>query len=217
MGERLIRALIADDHPVVREGLRRLLEAEDDVEVCGEAADGREVLDRIDETQPDVVILDISMPRLGGLEALERIRHRHPGMKVILLSVHGDAPFVQSAVSLGADGYLLKNGRVGEVMTAVRAVARGDSYFSPPVAKEIVAQLRSPDRSRKEPFSLLSMREREVLQRIAEGLSAKEIATQLGISPKTVEAHRTSVMRKLGARKATELVRYALRQGLIEP
>jgi DNA-binding NarL/FixJ family response regulator len=120
-------------------------------------------------------------------------------------------------VSLGADGYLLKNGRVGEVMSAVRAVARGDSYFSPPVAKEIVAQLRSPDRSRKEPFSLLSMREREVLQRIAEGLSAKEIATQLGISPKTVEAHRTSVMRKLGARKATELVRYALRQGLIEP
>ncbi len=213
----MIRTLIADDHAVVRQGLRRLLESEGDIEICGEASDGLEVLDLIRETRPDVAILDISMPKLGGLEALERIRQQHPGVKVILLSVHGDAPFVQSAVSLGADGYLLKNGRVDEVITAVRAVVRGDSYFSPPVAKEIVAQLRSPDRSRSEPFSLLSSREREVLQRIAEGLSAKEVAVQLGISPKTVEAHRTSVMRKLGARKATELVRYALRHGLIEP
>jgi DNA-binding NarL/FixJ family response regulator len=213
----VIQALIADDHAIVREGLRRLLDGEVDIEVCGEASDGREVLSQVADTHPDVVILDISMPRLGGLETLERIRSGHPKVKVVLLSVHGDAPFVQSAVQLGADGYVLKNGRISEVLSAVRAVVRGGSYFSPPVAKEIAEQLRTPDKSRAEPFSVLSAREREVLQLIAEGLSAKEIAVDLGISPKTVEAHRTSVMRKLGARKATELVRYALRHGLIEP
>ena len=213
----MIQALIADDHAIVREGLRRLLENEGDITVCAEAADGREVLEQIAAHKPDVAILDITMPRLGGLEALERIRGNHPSVKVVLLSVHGDPPFVQSAVTLGADAYVLKGGRVSEVVSAVRAVLKGGSYFSPPVAKEIVQQLRAPERGRSEPFSLLSGREREVLQLIAEGLSAKEIAADLGISPKTVEAHRTSVMRKLGARKATELVRYALRHGLIEP
>ncbi len=213
----MISAVIADDHAVVREGLRRLLETETDIEVVSEAGDGREVLDEVGRHTPDVVILDITMPRLGGLETLERLRSNHPGTKVILLSVHGDPPFIQSAVNLGADGYVLKNGRVTEVVSAVRAVMKGGSYFSPPVAKEIVEQLRTPERGSNEPFGLLSGREREVLQLIAEGLSAKEIATDLGISPKTVEAHRTSVMRKLGARKATELVRYALRHGLIEP
>ena len=212
----MIQALIADDHAIVREGLRRLLDNEPDIEVCAEASDGREVLDQIGERGPDVVVLDISMPRLGGLETLERIRGQYPDVKVVLLSVHGDGPIVQSAVTLGAHGYVLKNGRVGEVVTAVRAVTSGETYFSPPVAQEIVEQLRAPDRGR-DPFSLLSGREREVLQLIAEGQSAKEIAVELKISPKTVEAHRTSMMRKLGARKATELVRYALRHGLIEP
>ncbi|MAE95301.1 MAG: hypothetical protein CL910_11625 [Deltaproteobacteria bacterium] len=213
----LIGAVIADDHAVVREGLRRLLEAEGDIEVFSEASDGREVLEEVAKHQPEVVILDISMPKLGGLETLERLRSAHPAVKVILLSVHGDRPYIQSAVNLGADGYVLKNGRVGEVVSAVRAVTRGGSYFSPPVAKKIVEQLRTPERGSSEPFSILSSREREVLQLIAEGLSAKEIASELGISTKTVEAHRTSVMRKLGARKATALVRYALRHGLIEP
>ena len=213
----LIRAVIADDHAIVREGLRRLLETEGDIRVCAEAGDGREVLEQVRANEPDVVILDITMPRLGGLDTLERLRGSHPQIKVILLSVHGDPPFIQSAVNLGADGYVLKNGRVNEIVSAVRAVVKGDSYFSPPVAKEIVAQLRSPERGSGEPYSILSSREREVLQLIAEGLSAKEIASDLGISPKTVEAHRTSVMRKLGARKATELVRYAVRHGLIDP
>lgn len=213
----MISAVIADDHAIVREGLRRLLESEGDIEVLAEAGDGREVLEAVAKHQPEVVILDITMPKLGGLETLERLRAQHPSVKVILLSVHGDPPFIQAAVSLGADGYVLKSGRVAEVLSAVRAVVKGGSYFSPPVAKEIVQQLRTPGRNAAEPFSVLSSREREVLQLIAEGLSAKEIAADLGISTKTVEAHRTSVMRKLGARKATELVRYALRHGLIEP
>ncbi|MCG8589411.1 MAG: response regulator transcription factor [Proteobacteria bacterium] len=208
---------MADDHGIVREGLRRLLESETDIQVCGEAGDGREVLEQVEKDHPEVVVLDITMPRLGGLETLERLRAKHPDVKVILLSVHGDPPFIQSAISLGADGYVLKNGRAGEVLTAIRAVTKGGSYFSPAVAREIVEQLRQPKKPGDEPFSLLSSREREVLHLIAEGLSAKEIAVDLKISTKTVEAHRTSLMRKLGVRKATELVRYALRHGLIEP
>ena len=209
--------LIADDHGIVREGLRRLLDAEEDLSVCGEASDGREVLEMVQRLKPDCVVLDITMPRLGGLETLERIRRKHAHTRVVLLSVHGDPPFIQSAVSLGADGYVLKHGRASEVLTAVRAVLSGGNYFSPPVAKEIVEQLRDPNKDATEPFSLLSSREREVLHHIAEGLSAKEVASELGISTKTVEAHRTSLMRKIGVRKATELVRYALKHGLIEP
>jgi DNA-binding NarL/FixJ family response regulator len=209
--------LVADDHGVVREGLRRLIEAEPDLTVCAEAGDGREVLDQVEERRPDVVVLDITMPRMGGLETLQRLRAKHPQVKAILLSVHSDPPFIQSAVSLGADGYVLKNGRTSEIVSAIRAVTRGGSYFSPAVAREIVEQLRAPQRAAAEPFSLLSGREREVLHLIAEGKSAKEIAAELRISAKTVEAHRTSLMRKLGVRKATELVRYALRHGLIEP
>jgi DNA-binding NarL/FixJ family response regulator len=208
--------LIADDHGIVREGLRRLLERESDITVCGEAADGEELLARIDSEHPDVVILDISMPKLGGLETLERMRRRFPNVKAILLSVHGDPPLVQSAVSLGADGYLLKNGPASDVLEAVRAVVTGGSFFSPPIAKEIVAQLRAPVRG-NDPFSVLSGREREIVHLIADGLSAKEIASTLRISTKTVEAHRTSLMRKLGVKKATELVRYALKHGLVAP
>ena len=213
----MISILVADDHGIVREGLRRLLDSEQGLKVSGEARDGREVLQQVEELKPQVVVLDISMPLLGGLETLERLRTNHPEVKVILLSVHSDAPFVQSAISLGADGYVLKNGRAAEIVTAIRAVTKGGSYFSPVVAREIVEQLRTPQDHSLEPFSVLSAREREVLHLIAEGLSAKEVAKQLEISTKTVEAHRTSLMRKLGMRKATELVRYALRHGLIEP
>ncbi len=209
--------LVADDHGIVREGLRRLLDSEEGMTVCAEASDGREVLELVEHHHPDVVVLDINMPRLGGLETLERLRSKHPEIKVLLLSVHGDAPFVRSAVALGVDAYVLKNGRAQEVVAAIRAVLKGGSYFSPPVAREIVEQARQPKRGGTEPFSILSAREREVLHLIADGLSAKQIAQQLEISAKTVEAHRTSLMRKLRARKATELVRYALRHGLIEP
>ncbi len=212
----MISVLIADDHSVVREGIRRVCERENDIKVCAEASDGAELLELVEKHHPDVVILDIAMPRLSGLEALESLRSRHPGVKTILLSFRADAPVIQSAVSLGAAGYLLKNAGRGEIPAAIREVMRGGCYFSPPVAREIIDQLREPRRASNEPFSHLSGREREVLRLIAEGLSAKEIAAELGISTKTVEAHRTSLMRKLGARKATELVRYAVRHGLIE-
>ena len=213
----MISIIVADDHGIVREGLRRLLESEPDFDVVGEAADGREVIEAVARSRPAVVVLDITMPRLGGLETLERLRRAHPDTKVILLSVHGDAPFVRSAIALGADGYVLKNGRAAEIVSAIREVMNGGSYFSPAVAREIVEQLRTPRPASDDPFSLLSGREREVLHLIATGLSAKEVAVELSVSTKTIEAHRTSLMRKLGVRKATELVRYALRHGLIEP
>jgi len=213
----MISVLIVDDHGIVREGLQRVLEATDDIRVCGEASDGREALEVSEKCSPDVAILDITMPRLGGLETLNRLREKHPKIKAILLSVHGDAPFVQTAISLGADGYVLKNSHPDEIVTAVHAVMKGGSYFSPTVAREIVDQLRSPNGEKSNSFAQLSSREREILHLIAEGFSAKEIAKDLDISTKTVEAHRTSLMRKLNVRKATELVRYALRHGLIEP
>lgn len=213
----MISVLVADDHSIVREGIRHLIEGENDIKVCAEASDGQEVLEMIEQHNPDIVILDITMPRLSGLETLDRIRTKHPGMKTILLSVHADPPMIQNAVSLGVDGYVLKNARTSEILDAIRAVVRGGSYFSPTVAREIVAQIRDPRPAGEQPFSILSGRERQVLHQIAEGFAAKEIAQQLHISTKTVEAHRTSLMRKLGVRKATELVRYAVRHGLIEP
>jgi DNA-binding NarL/FixJ family response regulator len=213
----MISIVVADDHGIVREGLRRLLETEPDFTVCAEASDGREVLRQIANSKPDVAVLDITMPKLGGLETLERIRAEHKNTKVVLLSVHADPAFIQSAVALGVDGYVLKNGPAKDIVTAVREVMNGGSFFSPVVAKEIVEQLRSPKSESDNPFSLLTGREREVLHLIADGLSAKEVAVELSISTKTVEAHRTSLMRKLNVRKATELVRYALRHGLIEP
>lgn len=213
----MISTVVADDHGIVREGLRRLLESESDIKVVGEALDGREVLELVARAKPDVVVLDITMPKLGGLETLERLRSDYPDTKVILLSVHSDPPFIRSAIALGADGYVLKNGRASEIVTAIREVMKGGSFFSPAVAREIVEQLRAPTPDSKDPFSILSNREREVLHLIAEGRSAKEVAVELSLSTKTVEAHRTSLMRKLGIRKATELVRYALRHGLIEP
>ncbi len=211
----MISVLVADDHGIVREGLRRVLDDEPDMQVCGEAADGCEVLEQVERQRPDVLVLDISMPRLGGLEALEKLRSRRQAPKVVLLSVHGDPPFVESALSLGADGYVLKNSRVSEIVAAIRAVVRGGSYFSPPVARQLLEQLRTTDRP-VQASARLSARERQVLRLIADGLSAKEIAVKLDVSTKTVDAHRRNLMRKLGVRKATELVRYAFRHGLIQ-
>jgi DNA-binding NarL/FixJ family response regulator len=211
----MVSILLADDHGIVREGLRRLLAAEEDFEVVADVEDGHDVLEAVARSQPDVIVLDITMPRMGGLETLDRLRNEHGPVKVILLSARDDPPFVQSAIGLRVDGYVLKNGPANEIVTAIREVVKGGSYFSPAVAREIVEQVRAPKSGSPDPFERLSPREREVLALIARGLSAKEVATELSISTKTVEAHRTSLMRKLGVRKATELVAYALRRGLI--
>jgi len=211
----MISVLVVDDHGLVREGVQRLIEAQSDMWVCGQAADGHEALAAIPRLRPDVVVLDVSMPHLGGLETLKALRERHPEMRAILLSYRGDLPLVESAVALGANGYVLKNSRAEEIVDAIREVAAGGHHFSAPIAPSALPMLREP-RGGAGPFATLSVRKRQILCLIAEGHSAKEIGTQLGISAKTVEAHRTSLMRALGMRKATELVRYAVRHGLVE-
>jgi DNA-binding NarL/FixJ family response regulator len=211
----LISILVADDHSLIREGIRRVLEAEPDLKLVAEAEDGIQAVALARTHRPDVVLLDIYMPGRSGLEALEEIRAEVPNVKAILLSQKGESEFVQSAVSLRVEGYLLKTMQPGELASAIRAVMSGGNYFSPVIAKEIVDQVRNP--SPDGPFVVLSLRERQVLRGIAEGHSAKEIANALGVSTKTVESHRTSLMRKVGIRKATELVRYAVRNGIVEP
>ena len=211
----MIRVLIADDHGIVRAGLQMLLDAQPDITVCAHAADGEEALAAVASQRPDVVELDVSMPRLGGFETLQRLHQRHPGVRVILLSYGGDQPLVESAVALGARGYLLKTAPTEELATAIREVAAGGRYWSAPLA----AYARAAPRETHGPpptLACLSGRERQILRMIAEGHSAKEIGAKLGISAKTVEAHRTSLMRKLGARKATDLVRYAVRHGFVD-
>jgi DNA-binding NarL/FixJ family response regulator len=208
----MISVLIADDHGLVREGMERLLESHSDIRLCAQAANGEEALRAIEEHRPDVVVLDVGMPRLGGLETLRLLRERYPGTRALLISVRGDRTLVDSAIRLGADGYLLKDSRAEEIVEAIRDIAGGGNHFGvglAPAPGEVDAGAG--------PFHRLSTRELQVLRKIAEGLSAKSIAVDLSVSPKTVEAHRTSLMRKLGWRKATELVRYAVRYGLLEP
>jgi DNA-binding NarL/FixJ family response regulator len=211
----LVSILVADDHSLIREGIRRVLDAEPDLKLVAEAEDGIQAVSLARTYRPDIVLLDIYMPGKTGLDALEEIRAEIPNVKAILLSHKGESEFVQSAVSLRVEGYLLKTMQTGELVNAIRAVMRGGNFFSPTIAKEIVEQLRNPGPDG--PFVVLSLRERQVLRGIAEGHSAKEIANELGVSTKTIESHRTSLMRKVGIRKATELVRYAVRNGIVEP
>ena len=207
----MISVLIADDHEVVRRGLLHALQAHPDIRLCAEVSDGEQALGAIEAHRPDVAVLDVGMPRLGGLETLRLLRERFPGTRTLLISVRGDPALVDSAIRLGADGYLLKDSRAEEIVEAIRDIASGGNHFGvglAPAPGEI-----DPGAG---PFHRLSTRELEVLRLIAEGLSAKSIAAQLSVSPKTVEAHRSSLLRKLGMRKATELVRYAVRYGLLE-
>lgn len=185
-----------------------------DVKVCAEAADGREVISKIEASRPDVVILDITMPHMNGLESLDWIRRNHGDVQVILLSMRAETAMITDAIFLGANGYVLKNGRIGEIVDAIRAVTSGGSYFSPAVAREIADRIRF---DRKGPFEALSRKEIAVLRMVADGLSAKQIGDRLDLSTKTIEYHRSGIMRKLGFKKATELVRYAIRHGLIDP
>jgi DNA-binding NarL/FixJ family response regulator len=215
----MISIVVADDHGIVREGVRRLIESEDDLEVCGEASGARGVLAEISRAKPDLIVLDITIPRLGGLEVLERIRADHSDTRVILFSTHQDAHFIRSAIALGVDGFVPKDGPSEAVIEAIREVMRGGRFFGPLVERRLAEPLEATNLAleSEDPLTLLSLREREVLHLVADGHSAKEIAAALSISPKTVEAHRSSLMRKVGVHKATELVRYAIRHGLIEP
>ncbi|MCL5036078.1 MAG: response regulator transcription factor [Chloroflexi bacterium] len=210
-----IRIILADDHEIIREGLKALLEKQHDMEVVGEAEDGRTTVRLTKELKPDVVIMDITMPDLNGIEATRKIMSEIPNVKVVALSVHSDKRFVMEMFKAGASGYLPKDCAFSELAVAVRAVVAGQSYLSPKVADIVIKDYVS-NRTKSEPsvFSMLTNREREVLQLLAEGNTTKEIASLLNISDKTVETHRRQVMNKLDIHNVAELTKYAIREGL---
>ncbi|MDH4028490.1 MAG: response regulator transcription factor [Nitrospirota bacterium] len=209
------RILLADDHKILCDGISSLLKEYPDFEVIGEAADGRTALRLVRELSPDVVIMDISMPDLNGIDATRRINDEHPGVKVIALSMHCDKQFVSEIFKAGASGYLLKDCAFEELEHAIRVVINNQTYINPQIASLVVESLVSqPVESKKQAFTLLTEREREVLQLIAEGKSTKQIASDLHVSAKTVESHRRQVMGKLNIRNVAELTKYAIREGL---
>jgi DNA-binding NarL/FixJ family response regulator len=207
--------LVADDHMIARTGIRHVLESEADFEVVGEAASGTEALALTLELHPDVVVLDISMPGVTGLEVAGRLRASSPDTRILILSMHDQAEYVLESVRAGAHGYLLKDTAATELREAIRAVCQGESYFSPPVASRLTAAVRG-DQLIQPGLDQLTGREREVLLGIAQGRTNKEIAGELGISHRTVETHRESLMRKLQLRTVAELTRFALGAGLVK-
>jgi DNA-binding NarL/FixJ family response regulator len=212
-----IRVVLADDHRLVRSGIRALLDRFEDVEVIGEAANGREVLEVVDEQRPDIVLMDIAMPELNGLEAARRIHQQYPNTRVLLLSMYDNEEYVAEALAVGAAGYVLKDASASEFDLAVHAVARGESYLSPAVAKQIVSGHVAPGGEGAVGLQRLTPRQREILQLIAEGNSTKEIARKLDLSVKTVETHRAQLMERLDIHDIAGLVRFAIRVGLIQP
>src|SRR6202140_928479 len=209
----MIRVLLADDHAMVRKGFRLILEAQADMEIAGEAGNGREAVELAEQLRPDVVVMDVAMPELNGIEATRRLAASTPHARVLALSMHKDSVYVREILRAGARGYLLKDSIASDLLSAVRAVAKGEGYLSPGVSDAVLNDYR---RHVTDPIDLLSSREREVLQMIAEGKTNKEIATVLNLSVYTIDAHRGKVMEKLNLHSAGELVRFAVRNGLID-
>lgn len=213
----MITILLADDHQLVREGLRALLEARPDCFVVGEAADGLEVFGLVEHLKPDVLILDLMMPGLNGLEIIRQVSEQVPETQILILSMHADQLYVLEALRNGAAGYVLKETDSATLMEAVHTVAAGERYFSFPLSEqEINDYINKIKNSRPDdPYETLTKREREVFYLAIEGHSATEIAARLSISPRTVEAHRAGMMRKLGLRNQTDLIRYAIRRKIL--
>ena len=211
-----LRVLLADDHALVRAGMRSLLRDIEGVVVVGEAADGGQALALAERERPDVVLLDIAMKGMNGLVAAARFRELHPGIKVIILSMHASEEYVLQALRAGAAAYLIKDSATAELELALRSVMRGETYLSPAISRQVVEGYvkRVGAGAAEDP---LTPRQRDVLKRIAEGRSTKEIAFDLGLSVKTIETHRAQIMERLGIRDVAGLVRYALRTGLVPP
>ncbi|HJO23214.1 MAG: response regulator transcription factor [Myxococcota bacterium] len=206
---------LVDDHGLFRTALRRLLETEAHLDVVAEASDGREAVARSIEIRPDLVLMDVELPGISGVEATRQIREALPDCKVLILSGYDRSDFVQAALTAGASGYVLKTATSEELLAAVRAVLDGKCYLSPDAARYVVDRFAKPASAGTPTLGSLSNREREVLQLVAEGLSSKEIADRLRISNRTVDTHRASIMTKVGSRKTAGLVRFAIREGLV--
>jgi two-component system, NarL family, response regulator NreC len=208
-----IRILLADDHAVVRQGFKMILGAQTDMEIVGEAANGREAVELAEQVKPDVVVMDVAMPELNGIEATRRLIGSLPHARVLALSMHKDSVYVREILRAGARGYLLKDSGAEDLVRAIRAVAGGESWLSPAVSNAVLDDYR---RHVTNPIDLLTSREREVLQMLAEGKTNKEIAVVLNLSVYTVDAHRGRIMEKLNLHSINELVRFAVRNGLID-
>ena len=210
-----ISVLIVDDHTIVRDGISALLALAGDIEVVGEAANGSEAIEKVRDLNPDVVLMDVSMPILGGLESTRRIC-KESRSKVIILTQYDDKEYVFPAIEAGASGFISKVAASAELATGIRSVYNGDSYLSPSIAKLLVEDYRTGDkRGNSDPYQQLTARERDVIKLIAEGYTTQQVADMLVVSPKTVEGHRTNLMAKLGLRNRVELVKYAVRKGII--
>ena len=209
----MTKILLADDHALVRQGFRLILAAQPDMEIVGEAGNGREAVELAEKLKPDVVVMDVAMPELNGVEATRRLATVAPRTRVLALSMHKDSVYVREILRAGARGYLLKDSVDTDLLAAVRAVARGDGYLSPGVSDAVLTDYRQHVTN---PIDMLTGREREVLQMIAESKTNKEIATALKLSVYTIEAHRGRIMEKLNLHSTGELVRFALRNGLID-
>jgi DNA-binding NarL/FixJ family response regulator len=217
--EKKIRVLLAEDHILVRQGFRRILEDDPGISVVGEARTGLEAIDRCKEVKPDVVVMDLSMPELGGLEATAEILKADPQIKILILSMYSNEAYVRKAFELGAKGYILKNAIEVDLTRAVMALAEGQAYFSPGVSHIVLESMRAGtfQGTSQDPYEKLTLREKEVLQLIAQGKSNKEIATLLNISVNTVAVHRAHVMETLNLHRTAELVLFAVKKGLIQP
>lgn len=212
----MINIMLADDHHIVRQGLRALLESEQQFHLVGEAGDGIEAVRLANKLKPDVLITDVMMPGLNGLEVTRQVTKNLPQTKVIILSMYTDDAYVLESLKNGASGYVLKGSRASDLVLAVREVAAGRRYLSPPLSERALElYARRVESVPDDPFELLTTREREILQLVAEGRTSAEIAGQLFISPRTAEGHRANLMRKLGLQNQAELVRYALKRGIL--
>ena len=212
-----IRVFLVDDHTVVRQGLRRILESDEEIEIVGEAGDGRTAIDLVQKLRPHVVVMDVAMPELNGIEATRQILKRVEGAKVLVLSMHGDDVYVRQALKAGARGYLLKDSEDLDLIKAVKAIRAGGSFFSPPVSKVVLSGYLGDkvDGEGEDGVARLTDREREVLQLIAEGKTNKEVAHALSVSVNTVETHRKHIMEKLDLHNTAELVRFAIRTKIV--
>ena len=214
-----IKVLLAEDHTIVRKGIRSLLDGVADIEVVGEAEDGREAVEKVGQLLPDVVLMDNTMPILNGLEATRQIKKQFPQIMVLILTMHTDEEYIFQFLQAGASGYLVKKTAPKELVSAIKAVYRGDSFLSPSISKKVIEEYlrhgRETDTRQENRYTQLTDREREVLQLIAEGFSNKEIAEQLHLSIKTVGNHRLNLMEKLDIHNVSDLTKYAIRKGII--
>ncbi len=208
-----IRILIVDDHAILRDGIHALIDLNDDVEVVGEASEGKEAIEKAQELVPDVVVMDITIPGIDGLEATRRIKKKNPKMQILILTQHNNKEYVLSAIKAGAAGYLPKRALGSELLSAIRTVHRGDSFLYPSAAAALIQDFRQ--RVEIEPYDRLTSREREILKLIADGYTSRQIADMLYISLKTVQCHRTKIMEKLDIHNRVELIKYAVRKGLV--